>query len=221
MRPTSYRCPTSHYTRQTCRTLISVWMCIKGDGDGSSAVGDYVAQLRTDLRQQPAHEPDKHHYSCLGRFYWSSCLPGLRVVGEHLNLWPVDSHFKRYFQRMRFSHTHGYTCLGDGHWTECLSRVPLFGKGHYARVCDSHWERCLQKLWSFVWDYHPFKGANHWSRCLSWLHVFEKHLYACVFGVRCGRSLRWRCFEGHNPIKRWRFWSNPHTLQRMEETKPL
>ena len=24
MRPTSYRCPTSHYTRQTCRTLISV-----------------------------------------------------------------------------------------------------------------------------------------------------------------------------------------------------
>ena len=32
-------------------------MCIKGDGgDGSSAVGDYVAQLRTDLRQQPAHE---------------------------------------------------------------------------------------------------------------------------------------------------------------------
>jgi len=31
-------------------------MCIKGDGDGSSAVGDYVAQLRTELRQQPAHE---------------------------------------------------------------------------------------------------------------------------------------------------------------------
>ena len=24
MRPTSYRCPTSHYTRQPCRTLISV-----------------------------------------------------------------------------------------------------------------------------------------------------------------------------------------------------
>ena len=31
-------------------------MCIKGDGDGSNAVGDYVAQLRTELRQQPAHE---------------------------------------------------------------------------------------------------------------------------------------------------------------------
>ena len=32
-------------------------MCIKGDGgDGSRAVGDYVAQLHTDLRQQPAHE---------------------------------------------------------------------------------------------------------------------------------------------------------------------
>ena len=31
-------------------------MCIKGDGDGSSAVGDYVAQLRTEFRQQPAHE---------------------------------------------------------------------------------------------------------------------------------------------------------------------
>ena len=31
-------------------------MCIKGDGDGSSAVGDYVAQLLADLRQQPAHE---------------------------------------------------------------------------------------------------------------------------------------------------------------------
>ena len=34
-------------------------MCIKGDGDGSSAVGDYVAQLRTELRQQPAHERKK------------------------------------------------------------------------------------------------------------------------------------------------------------------
>ena len=31
-------------------------MCIKGDGDGSSAVDDYVAQLRTELRQQPTHE---------------------------------------------------------------------------------------------------------------------------------------------------------------------
>ena len=32
-------------------------MCIKGDGgDGSSAVGDYVAQLRTDLIQQAADE---------------------------------------------------------------------------------------------------------------------------------------------------------------------
>ena len=32
-------------------------MCIKGDGgDRSSAVSDYVAQLCTDLRQQPAHD---------------------------------------------------------------------------------------------------------------------------------------------------------------------
>ena len=32
-------------------------MCTKGDGgDGSSAVGDYVAQLRTDLIQQAADE---------------------------------------------------------------------------------------------------------------------------------------------------------------------
>ena len=31
-------------------------MCIKGDGDGSSAVGDYVAQLRTDLIQQAVDE---------------------------------------------------------------------------------------------------------------------------------------------------------------------
>ena len=33
---------------------LCVWMCIKGDGDGSSAVDDYVAQ--TELRQQPTHE---------------------------------------------------------------------------------------------------------------------------------------------------------------------
>ena len=31
-------------------------MCIKGDGDDAVSVSDYVSQLHTDLRQQPAHE---------------------------------------------------------------------------------------------------------------------------------------------------------------------
>ena len=31
-------------------------MCVKGDGDGSISVSDYVEQLRTDLIQQAVHE---------------------------------------------------------------------------------------------------------------------------------------------------------------------
>ena len=31
-------------------------MCVKGDGDGSTSVSDYVEQLRADLTQQAVHE---------------------------------------------------------------------------------------------------------------------------------------------------------------------
>ena len=31
-------------------------MCVKGDGDGSTSVSDYVEQLRADLIQQAVHE---------------------------------------------------------------------------------------------------------------------------------------------------------------------
>ena len=66
------------------------------------------------------------HYTCLGKFYWSSCLQGMQVVGEHLNLWTVDSHFKSYLPRMWVSLTHmaipaSVTVIGQGAFQECLS----------------------------------------------------------------------------------------------------
>ena len=35
---------------------VCMCMCVKGDGDDSVSVSNYVAQHRTDLMQQPAHE---------------------------------------------------------------------------------------------------------------------------------------------------------------------
>ena len=64
-------------------------MCVKGDGDGSTSVSDYVEQLRADLIQQAVHERSRWLYVVLNTLNVKSTKngkPSLRDIAGFLQL---------------------------------------------------------------------------------------------------------------------------------------